>query len=161
MYACALRTPYGFNQAQEQVQVQVQFPTLSPSTQESQSQSPDPAVEQQLTPYWKPYHAAHMIEPLLDAVQPSKWTRVSRDDGFMRKLMHDYLLFESSWMTPLHKDHFLRDMANEKHAFCTELLVNAVLALACVSPLLSCLAVAWRCISCLPLRCVASFITVS
>jgi len=127
MYACALRTPSGCNQ------VQAQLPSPSPATRASQSQSPDPAVEQQLAPYWKPYHVAQLMEPLLDAVQPSKWTTVSSDDALMRRLIHDFLLFEGSWMVPFHKDYFLQDMGNKKHRFCTELLVNAVLAVACVS----------------------------
>ncbi|KAM7209353.1 hypothetical protein V8F20_000403 [Naviculisporaceae sp. PSN 640] len=124
MYGYALRTPAVPSQLQA---------LPPPVTRESQSLSPEPDsdVEQQLAPYWKPYHAAQIIDPYLDEVRPSRWTNVSTDDVLMRKLLQSYFLYESSWFAPLHKDYFLRDMAEERHHFCSPLLVNAVLANAC------------------------------
>ena len=84
-------------------------------------------------PYSQPYHAARVIDPLLDAVKPSKWTSVSGDDALMRQLLHGYLQFEHDWFPYFHKEYVLTDMANEKPRFCSELLVNAVLALGSVS----------------------------
>lgn len=127
LYEYALRTPVTPNH---------QLPALpSSATTGSQSQSPDPDphVDQHLAPYWKPYHAAEIIDPYLDGLQPSQWTNVCGDDGLMRKLIEAYLLYEASWFAPFHKDYFLRDMAGQRHHFCSALLVNAVLAIGCVS----------------------------
>ncbi|KAL1837226.1 hypothetical protein VTJ49DRAFT_4108 [Mycothermus thermophilus] len=82
-------------------------------------------------PYLKPYLSATVVHPWLDSVKPSKWTNVMDDDVLMRKILHDYLLFEYDWFTYLHKDYFLEDMATEKHRFCSQLLVNAVLGAGC------------------------------
>lgn len=51
----------------------------------------------------------------------------------MRDLLHLYLLHEYHWLTCFPKDHFLDDMLSESERFCSSLLVNAVLAQACVS----------------------------
>ncbi|KAK4216540.1 hypothetical protein QBC37DRAFT_86806 [Rhypophila decipiens] len=125
MYEYALRTPA------EPKQLKF-IPT--PAREESQSQSPGPDTDadRHLAPYWRPYHAAEIIDPNFDEVRPSRWTQVCTDDGLMRKLMQSYLLYECSWLAPFHKDYFLRDMADERHRFCSAFLVNAVLASGCV-----------------------------
>jgi hypothetical protein len=87
----------------------------------------------QRDPYLKPYLSATVIHPWLDSVKPSKWTTVSDDDCLMRKLLHDYFLFEYDWFTFFHKDYFLEDMAAENHRFCSPILVNALLCIGCVS----------------------------
>jgi hypothetical protein len=84
--------------------------------------------------YLKPYLSATVVHPWLDSVRPSRWTNVSSDDVLMRKLLHDYFLFEYDWFTFFHKDYFLQDMATEQQRFCSPLLVNAILCIGCVSP---------------------------
>ncbi|KAK4155533.1 hypothetical protein C8A00DRAFT_13446 [Chaetomidium leptoderma] len=85
----------------------------------------------QRDPYLKPYSSATIIHPWLDSVKPSKWTTVSSDDCLMRKIIHDYFLFEYDWFTFFHKDYFLEDMATETPRFCSPLLVNALLCVGC------------------------------
>ncbi|KAK3899213.1 hypothetical protein C8A05DRAFT_46654 [Staphylotrichum tortipilum] len=106
--------------------------------------TPDPAPQQahqqpqqaprdgpERDPYLKPYLSATVVDPWLDSVQPSKWTTVSCDDSLMRKVLHDYFLFEYDWFTYFHKDYFLEDMATENKRFCSSLLANAVLCVGC------------------------------
>jgi hypothetical protein len=95
---------------------------LSPSTHEKYS-----------TQYLKPYHAAKIEDPRFDSVRPSMWTSVSTDDDLMRTLLRTYFLHEYEWLPVFHKDHFLDDMVAGSNRFCSPLLVNAVLALGCVS----------------------------
>ncbi|KAL2261349.1 hypothetical protein VTK26DRAFT_4346 [Humicola hyalothermophila] len=82
-------------------------------------------------PYLKPYLSAKVIHPWLDSVKPSKWTVVSKDDALMRRILHDYFLFEYDAFTFFHKDYFLEDMATGNPGFCSQLLVNAILCLGC------------------------------
>ncbi|PVH94826.1 hypothetical protein DM02DRAFT_721089 [Periconia macrospinosa] len=81
--------------------------------------------------FWKPYHAAVIAEPKLDLIKPSKWTSVSSDDNFMRKLLGTFFLSEYFSKPFFHKDYFLEDMAQGKTEHCSALLVNAILAGAC------------------------------
>jgi hypothetical protein len=85
-------------------------------------------------PYLKPFHAAEVVDARLELAEPSKWTTVSTDDRLMRKLLASYLRQDYSYLTMFHKDHFLDDMAKMRKQFCSSLLVNAVLAIACVRP---------------------------
>lgn len=134
MYGYALRTPAVPSQSQA-------LPPTATRGSLSPSPEPDSDLEKQLAPYWKPYHAVEMIDPYLDEVRPSRWTNVSSDDGLMRKLLQAFFLYESSWLAPIHKDYFLRDMAKGWHQFCSPLLVNALLAYACVSFMIPCVLV--------------------
>ena len=89
----------------------------------------------QRDPYVKPYLSATVAHPWLDSVRPSKWTAVSSDDNLMRKLLHDYILFEYDWFTFFRLDYFLEDMATLKQRFCSSLLTNTLLCMGCVSHL--------------------------
>jgi hypothetical protein len=91
------------------------------------------AGNEEKSPYLKPFHAAVLVDPLLDSVQPFRWTTVSRDDKLMRDLLRIYFLREHMWFTYLNKNLFLEDMASGSTRFCSSLLVNAILAFACVS----------------------------
>jgi len=82
--------------------------------------------------YMKPYHAAEVVDAQLSAVQPSRWTTACTDDDLMRQLLARYLMVEYGGLTCFHKEYFLQDMARMRHKLCSPLLVNAVLALACV-----------------------------
>jgi hypothetical protein len=88
-------------------------------------------------PYQKPYHAAKVAFPQLHRVKPSQWTSVTTDDVLMRDLLHSYFLHEYVWYTFFQATYFLDDMANMCSDLCSPLLVNTVLALACVSPYLA------------------------
>ena len=87
----------------------------------------------QRDPYLKPYQFATVAHPWLDSVRPSRWTTVSSDDNLMKKILHDFFLFEYDWFSFVHMDYFLEDMATMKRRFCSPLLVNALLCLGCVS----------------------------
>lgn len=82
--------------------------------------------------YLKPYSAAKLVDPRLDSIKPSKWTSVSDSDEMMRALLRLYFIHEYSWFAMFHMDHFLDDMLSGSTLFCSSLLVNAVLAYACV-----------------------------
>lgn len=94
----------------------------------SRSRSP----ETQST-YYKPYHAAELVDPLLDTVKPSEWTTVSTDNVLMRKMLANYFLHDYQSAPPFQKDYFLQDMIAGRHSCCSSLLVNSVLAVGSVS----------------------------
>ncbi|CAO2648428.1 Nn.00g076950.m01.CDS01 [Neocucurbitaria sp. VM-36] len=81
--------------------------------------------------YFKPYHAAEIVEPLLDHVCAKDWTVIIADDGLFRRLISIYLLHQHSCLYWFNKNLFLEDMAARRTLFCSPLLVNAVLASAC------------------------------
>ncbi|KAK4163892.1 hypothetical protein QBC43DRAFT_54916 [Cladorrhinum sp. PSN259] len=81
--------------------------------------------------YVKPYHAAEVYDPLLDSAEPSKWTSVIKDNALLRNLLRAYFLHDYIWFTAFQKDFFLSDMIAGRRQFCSSLLVNAVLAIAC------------------------------
>jgi hypothetical protein len=83
--------------------------------------------------YAKPLFAAEMVDPLLAEARPSQWTQVSSNDLLLRKLLEGYFMFEYPWDFIFHKDYFLEDMVSGNNRFCSSLLVNALLAKACVS----------------------------
>jgi hypothetical protein len=82
--------------------------------------------------YRIPFHASRLAEPLIDRVKPSRWTSVSSDDYMMRQILETYFRLEFPFLAFFHKDMFLRDMSAGKTACCSSLLVNAILAAACV-----------------------------
>lgn len=92
----------------------------------------DVAFEAYRDLYLKPFHAAIIVDDLLEAAEPSKWTSVCQDDMMMRRMLAAYFSNEYQSLTVFHKDYFLRDMADGRHRFCSRLLVNAVLAMGCV-----------------------------
>ncbi len=126
VYDCALRgTPNAPHQPRHQQQ------RLLPDPRNGNGQR---------DPYLKPYMSATVVHPWLDSVKPSRWTTVSSDDALMRKILHDYFLFEYDWFTFFQKDYFLEDMATENQRFCSQLLVNTLLCHGCVSDCCLCVA---------------------
>jgi hypothetical protein len=83
--------------------------------------------------FFKPYHAAKIIDARLDTIKPSEWTSVCDDDELMRLLLRLYYQHEYPWFTCFHMDAFLDDMISGNNRYCSSLLVNAILAEACVS----------------------------
>ncbi|KAK4225056.1 hypothetical protein QBC38DRAFT_511316 [Podospora fimiseda] len=81
--------------------------------------------------YLKPYHAAEIYDFLVDSAEPSKWTSVIKDNALLRNLLRAYFLHDYIWFTAFQKDYFLSDMIAGRRQFCSSLLVNAVLAIAC------------------------------
>ncbi|KAM0250860.1 hypothetical protein ACHAP5_002079 [Fusarium lateritium] len=88
--------------------------------------------EEQRSLYLKPFHAAQVIEPLLSDVKPSLWTTVCDDDELMRDLLSVLFRCEYQFTSAFHKDLLLQDMAARRTNFCSSLLVNVLLAYACV-----------------------------
>jgi len=107
-------------------------PTTTNSSRSTGSLSP--TTIETYAPYLKPYHAAEVISNQLNSVEPSRWTSVCSDNTLMRKLLGAYFLQEHGWYTCIQKDDFLEDMANMRNDSCSPLLVNALLAAACVRP---------------------------
>lgn len=97
------------------------------------SSSSHPQSDHYKPQYVKPYLAAKIVDPRLDLVRPSLWTNVSADDALLRHLLGLYFLHEYHLFSCFHKDLFLDDMLSMSSQFCSELLVNAVLAQATVS----------------------------
>ena len=88
--------------------------------------------------YVKPYHAAVFVERRLENARPSEWTTVSKDNALMRDLLATYFTHEYHLFPVFQKDYCLEDMAdpgitNQAKECCSALLVNALLAYACVS----------------------------
>jgi hypothetical protein len=105
-----------------------------PNTAQSSKTSTWASTNDRYDPqYLNPYLAATLVEPRLDTVEPSNWTLVSSDNVLMRALLHSYFLNEYQWVPSFHKDDFLDDMISGSTYFCSSLLVNTVLAFACVS----------------------------
>jgi hypothetical protein len=82
--------------------------------------------------------AAKLVEPLLHEAKISKWTQVCSNDALLRQLLEAYFIYEYPWLFTFHKDHFLADLLSGDTRFCSSLLVNALLAKACVSKPLQC-----------------------
>ena len=82
--------------------------------------------------YLKPFHAAQVVDPLLFDVRISLWTAVCDDDMLMRDLLGVFFRCEYHFTAAFQKDYFLEDMAAQRQDFCSSLLVNVILAYACV-----------------------------
>lgn len=110
-------------------------PTPPESQPESQPESPSGSrivASPYQSVYLTPYHAAEFVEPLLSDAVVSKWTEVDAGDDFLRILLHSYFLHDYLTYPSFHKDIFLRALRDDDQRFCSSLLVNAVLAEACV-----------------------------
>jgi hypothetical protein len=83
--------------------------------------------------YAKPLLAANLIEPLLENIKLSSWTSVSSNDRLLQTLLESYFVYQYPMHFFFQKDYFLEDLAFKGTTFCSPLLVNALLAKACVS----------------------------
>ncbi|TDZ22302.1 Nitrogen assimilation transcription factor nirA [Colletotrichum orbiculare MAFF 240422] len=95
---------------------------------------PDHGTESQAVQsiYLKPFHAAHVVEPRLTDANISSWTSVCDDNVLMRDLVRSFLRCEYQFTAAFQMDLFLEDLAAQREDFCSSLLVNIVLAYACV-----------------------------
>lgn len=83
--------------------------------------------------YMLPYHTVILVEPLIERITATQWTKVTSDNRLFRRLISLYFCCQHPCGPFVHKDLFLEDMVAGKTSFCTPLLVNAVLAIASVS----------------------------
>jgi hypothetical protein len=101
---------------------------------DSKSKTSQTTTEYSYEPqYHMPHFAAFVVDSRLNNVKLSKWTEVCNDDHFMRHLLRSFFLHEYDFFSFFHKDAFLDDMISGSTKYCSSLLVNAVLAFACVS----------------------------
>lgn len=101
----------------------------SPSTVDAGDQEGSKCMD----PYMKPSHAAEVVEPILDRVCAKQWTNIISDNGLFRRLITVYLSHQHATFFWFNKELFLEDLAARRTQFCSSLLVNAILAAACVS----------------------------
>ncbi|KAI9686064.1 MAG: hypothetical protein M1822_004047 [Bathelium mastoideum] len=109
----------------------VMYETTLVPPNEAQRPASAPSGDHLQPEYFKPYVAAKTADPRLDKLKPSMWTNVSNDDGLLKTLIRHYFHYEYQWLCCFHKDHFLDDMLSGSTRYCSSLLVNSVLALAC------------------------------
>lgn len=83
--------------------------------------------------YLRPYHAARLVDSRLSAVDVTRWTNVITDNNLFAALLSAYLLREYPGLAVFHKDTFLQALVDGDRRFCSPLLVNALMAEACVS----------------------------
>lgn len=68
-------------------------------------------------------------------VPAQPWTSVTEDDSFVSHLVSLYFTWQHPVLNWIDRDLFIRDMRSKKlgSKFCSPLLVNSILAVACVS----------------------------
>lgn len=103
--------------------------------QQAQQQKMQDLATRYSPAYLKPYHAAKHIEPLLSTVDVSRWTSVMSDNDLFVALLSAYFVHEYPTYPVFQKDIFLRAMVEGDDRFCSPLLVNALMAEACVCSL--------------------------
>jgi hypothetical protein len=82
--------------------------------------------------YQVPYHAAQIVDHRLNTLKVKRWTTITDDNELLNRLLQTYFLTEYTWYPAFQKDYFLEDMAAGRKQYCSSLLVNAILASACV-----------------------------
>lgn len=120
---------------QDNVYMNTQLYRSIVSHQERDTASKAAASHGQDMQYVVPYHAAELVDAQVGSVKLSKWTAVAKDDAFLTQLLQSYFLLEFPFFPFFHKDYFLEDLVAGRQQFCSSLLVNAILAAACVSRL--------------------------
>ena len=63
--------------------------------------------------------------------EPFSWTHVTRDASLIEHLLSLYFCWEYPVFTILSEHYFRNDMRNKRRQYCSPLLVNAILAVAC------------------------------
>jgi hypothetical protein len=95
---------------------------------ESKSPIPRPSIRSGL-------RVADLVEAPVIRVPAKPWTDVTNDAEFVSHLITVYFTWEHHWRTLFDKDLFVAQMRSLEAdtTYCTPLLVNAILAFACVS----------------------------
>ncbi|KAH7128719.1 hypothetical protein B0J11DRAFT_525585 [Dendryphion nanum] len=75
--------------------------------------------------------SSEYIDPRLNHIRICRWTHVAITDDLASRVVSLYLLNDTSWWAYFDIDLFLEDLANGKTRFCSQLLVNSILAWAC------------------------------
>lgn len=88
--------------------------------------------------YTKPFHTAQLSEDRFKDsngvdINISRWTRVRFNNKLCIELLKAYFMYEHVEYPFVHKDLFLEDLREGREQFSSKVLVNAVLAAACVS----------------------------
>ena len=83
-------------------------------------------------PYLMPYHTANLVDPRLGMADVTRWTHVITDNKLFVSMLSAYLLQEYPGFPVFHKDTFLQGLVHNDGRFCSPLLVNALMAEACV-----------------------------
>jgi hypothetical protein len=87
--------------------------------------------------YARALFTARMVDNLLEDAQPSHWTSVSSNDRLLRKILEGYFINQYPRHFFFNRAYFLEDLVSRRTEFCSHLLVNALLAKACVSKYMS------------------------
>lgn len=82
--------------------------------------------------YLMSYHSAKLVDPRLEMVNVTRWTHVISDNTLFVSMLSAYLLQEYPGFPVFHKDTFLQALVDGDRTFCSPLLVNALMAEACV-----------------------------
>lgn len=82
--------------------------------------------------YFRPYHVAKLVDPRLGMADVTRWTQVTTDNKLFVSMLSAYLLQEYPGLPVFHKDTFLQALVDGDRRFCSPLLVNALMAEACV-----------------------------
>jgi hypothetical protein len=107
-------------------------PLLTNFSSDSQGTPPRPtSLEAILHPAPHPVVDDPNPDPRLGSAQG--WTSVTSDTQLLTTILSTWTTREYSYYHYLDRDAFLDDMAGGRSDFCSELLVNALLASGCVS----------------------------
>lgn len=77
-------------------------------------------------------HVEFVALPAVD-LRVSQWTSVSKDDRLLTELLAAFWTLDNMVEPSLYRPFFEEDMSNNNTTFCSPFLVNALLALSCVS----------------------------
>jgi hypothetical protein len=107
-------------------------PVLTYSSSDSRSSLPHrSSIEAILHPQSNATTASSLADPRLASAR--NWTTVIDSTSLLVSILSSWTTHEYSYYHYLDRDAFLDDMASGRTDFCSELLVNALLATACVS----------------------------
>ena len=98
-------------------------------------QRPNESLADWKAAYRIPYHASRHVDNTIESANIAKWTQATDDTDLLRELLHAYFVYDYPLFAFFHKDLFLKDLATGTGEHCSSLLVNTILALACVSTL--------------------------
>ncbi|KAM0251931.1 hypothetical protein ACHAQJ_007946 [Trichoderma viride] len=73
---------------------------------------------------------SNMIEPEMKT-PPQSWTDITSDINLVQHLLALYFCWEYPTFASLSKEHFMQDFQNGRHRYCSQILVNALMALGC------------------------------